>query len=123
MTKEQRCDLVAAIAHEMNNKLREHFDQKPSPKSCIPPGSSTLKVVRRKLNPTKSWRDWKKYKLGQGWKMGKYNPRRKTHPNLIMSYASLPFEERVKDYTFWAACYAAHRILAELDCGKCEKKS
>lgn len=115
MTLKQKGDLVTSVVHDMNNKLREHFGQKPSPKSVMPPGACTLKAVRRPIEPEKSWKRWKSYKKKLGWTHGSYSVRKKTHPNLIKNYDALPFEERVKDYTFWAACYAAHRILGNLE--------
>ena len=112
MNIEDKCLLVGEIAKKVNDQLREHFGQKPSPVPVSGKAAQYQYDHNFPLDPEASWKRWKKERLEQGWVYGPtYNAENKTHPNLVETYATLPFEEKIKDFTFWASCKAAFAAL------------
>lgn len=110
-TLEQICDRAAEISHELNLALRAYFGQDDG---LAKPSANLGKVIKEALkdgvyplDPKASWERWKEMRLAEGWKFDPaYNKEKKTHPNLVIDYSSLPESERIKDYTFWAAVNA-----------------
>ena len=100
---------IATIVKDINNIIRKHFKQE---KSNVEVSEKAVEYcLIYGFSPVESWERWKKARTDAGWTYGPYNQEKKTHPNLIENYNLLPFEERVKDYTFYAAVEAACRIL------------
>ena len=104
--------LVGEIAKSVNDELRKHFGQKPSPVKASGKAAQYMYENSFPLDPEASWKRWKKERLEQGWVYGwEYDAEKKTHPNLTESYSALNFNERTKDYVFWAVCKAAFAAL------------
>ena len=104
---------VMDIANNINNDLRFYFNQPRS--DILPPIKAIKKVKENKLNPSQSWLDWKEFKLNDGWTLGKYNLKKKTHPNLVEKYEDLPLEEQVKDYVFYAVVKSLYELKKRFD--------
>lgn len=101
-----KTELIAQIAHIINNDVREYFGQEPS---RAPINNSTIisTVAQKKLDPEANWEAWKKARLDDFWKFGKtYDQKNKIHPNLVEKYDDLPEKEKIKDYVYWAVIKA-----------------
>ena len=115
---EEAAKLAAKIAHQLNDELREHFGQGPGLKQ---PDSSSGKFIlaalkdgKYPLDPEASWKRWKAVRKEQGWTYDPtYDKEKKTHPNLVENYHTLSFEERVKDYIYWAVINTTIAALGE----------
>ena len=102
------CELAASVAHQLNEVLRAHFGQGPGLKQSASVTGTHIQEALKDgvlpLDPKASWERWKKVRKAQGWTFDPtYDKEKKTHPNLVIDYNSLPERERLKDYTFWAA--------------------
>lgn len=102
------------VAKNVNNVFRKYFGQEESKvefsQESIAKCVSKVLIAKEKgvFDPKKSWESWKEERRSQGWTHGEYDQEKKTHPNLIENYEDLPFEEKVKDYTFHAVILALH---------------
>lgn len=107
-------EVAAEAVKKANDEVRKLFGQEPSHQE-VP-----VQVVRDVMNndcplePEESWKRWKKSRLEAGWQLGKYDQAKKTHPNLIDKYDDLPFDEKVKDFVFWATIKAVLSTYDEL---------
>ena len=114
MNKED-IDLIAKLANEANNDVREYFQQEKTTGEHSP-DNVILDAINFKFNPSAAFQAWKASKLHAGWKGGKelsYSD--KTHPNLLIEdYEDLPFQEKVKDFVFLTAVKTAARAIKEL---------
>lgn len=103
--------LAAIVAHELNDQLRAHFGQGPGLKQAESTSGKfieeAIKDGEYPLNPEASWKRWKEARKAQGWTFDPtYDKEKKKHPNLVENYHSLPEDERIKDYVYWAAINA-----------------
>lgn len=110
------CRAAAVIATEVNNEIRRVFGQggegAATPSMKVGNGHLTFITATAPLDPEESWKRWKAWAVKDGWTYGeKLDRSKKEHPNLIDKYEDLPEKEKIKDYTYWTACYAAHRAF------------
>ena len=97
-----KTELIAQIAHIINNDLRAYFGQEPS-RVKLNTSAVIESVAQTKLDPEQNWLLWKRTRLNDGWVYGeKYDQDKKVHPNLVENYEDLPEKEKVKDYVYWA---------------------
>ena len=112
---------ISIIAQLTNNLIRAHYKQE---QSRVPVSPEVIKAVLAapRFDPAESHRRWRAARIKAGWKGGAYNQTKKRHPNLkAAGWHELPFKERVKDWTFFAAVVAAAAALEHKNSGE-EKK-
>ena len=103
----QSIDSMRETARRVNNDIREFLGEGES--DILPSEESILWILRsEKLDPRAAHAKWREERLAQGWEYGEeYDAERKLTPNLINGgYDALPEEQRIKDFTFWAAVRA-----------------
>lgn len=100
---------VARVCHEANRAVQlalgEENPSAPWDETSVETQDSAVDGVRNALSgatPEQSHENWLKFKLDHGWVFGPVKDESaKTHP-LIVPYADLPEEQRVKDDLFIA---------------------
>ena len=102
---------ISEIVRLTNNLIRAHYKQE---ESRVPVTPEVIKAVldAPRFDPAESHQRWRAARIKAGWKGGAYNQQKKRHPNLkVAGWHDLPFKERVKDWTFFAAVIAAAAAL------------
>ena len=112
---------IAKIVQIVNNLIREYYKQEES-HVPVPPEVIRAVLASPKFDPVASHNRWRAARIKAGWKGGAYNQQKKRHPNLkVAGWHELPFKERVKDWTFFAACLAAAAAMEYKNSGDDKK--
>lgn len=105
LSAHERDKLIGKVARQVNNILREKFGEVRA--NIDVPGHVVAAIREKPLDPRASHNAWRKARIDDGWTGGEYDAEKKTHPNLnYPDWDSLPFEQKVKDFTVFAVIKA-----------------
>lgn len=120
MTEQQKIDVCAAAAHEVNRVWCLAHDDASQPHwDDAPPWQRTSAIngVRGVLSgntPQQSHESWLREKIDTGWKYGPVKDvEKKEHP-CFMPYERLPPEQKAKDYLYVSTVKAVATALGLL---------